>query len=68
MNLRNGFEKLTPAVDKFMSESPSVEVEAVILTAKAEDGAIDSSGKQYDYFLRFFCPWLGISEDPVTGW
>eukprot|EP00095_Tigriopus_kingsejongensis_P011803 maker-scaffold71_size417697-snap-gene-2.14 protein:Tk11803 transcript:maker-scaffold71_size417697-snap-gene-2.14-mRNA-1 annotation:"hypothetical protein LOTGIDRAFT_229292" len=36
-------------------------VEAIILTCQAP---LESG---YDFFSRFFCPWLGISEDPVTG-
>ncbi|MCL7036013.1 hypothetical protein MKW94_012928 [Papaver nudicaule] len=26
-----------------------------------------SSGSKFDFFSRFFCPKLGINEDPVTG-
>ena len=26
-----------------------------------------SDNNNYDYFLRSFCPWIGINEDPVTG-
>jgi PhzF family phenazine biosynthesis protein len=36
-----------------------VEMKGVILTAKS-DGS-------YDFVSRFFAPWLGIDEDPVTG-
>ncbi len=33
---------------------------AVIVTARSDDPA-------YDFVSRFFAPWLGINEDPVTG-
>lgn len=33
----------------------------VIVTSKAE------SDSEYDFISRFFCPGLGINEDPVTG-
>jgi PhzF family phenazine biosynthesis protein len=26
-----------------------------------------SDNRNYDFFLRSFCPWIGINEDPVTG-
>ena len=26
-----------------------------------------SDHPKYDYYLRSFCPWIGIDEDPVTG-
>jgi PhzF family phenazine biosynthesis protein len=33
---------------------------AVIVTARSDD-------PHYDFVSRFFAPWLGIDEDPVTG-
>ncbi|MDP9046762.1 MAG: PhzF family phenazine biosynthesis protein, partial [Bacteroidota bacterium] len=26
-----------------------------------------STGNDYDFYSRCFCPWIGIDEDPVTG-
>ena len=26
-----------------------------------------SDNANFDYYLRSFCPWIGIDEDPVTG-
>ena len=37
-----------------------IEVRGVIVTAK-------SGNPQYDFVSRFFAPWAGVSEDPVTG-
>ncbi len=33
----------------------------VAVTAKAD------TGSQYDFVSRYFAPWVGINEDPVTG-
>jgi len=37
-----------------------IEVRGVIVTAR-------SSSPDYDFVSRFFAPWAGINEDPVTG-
>ena len=37
-----------------------IEVRGVIVTAR-------SGSPQYDFVSRFFAPWAGINEDPVTG-
>ena len=33
----------------------------VAVTARADDGS------EYDFISRYFAPWIGINEDPVTG-
>ncbi|WP_420580869.1 PhzF family phenazine biosynthesis protein [Reichenbachiella sp.] len=38
----------------------SDEVKELVVTTKSED-------KEYDFYSRCFCPWIGINEDPVTG-
>lgn len=38
----------------------SKEIKEVVVTTKSED-------KEYDFYSRCFCPWIGINEDPVTG-
>lgn len=35
-------------------------IKEVVITSKSED-------KEYDFYSRCFCPWIGINEDPVTG-
>ncbi|MFW5927868.1 MAG: PhzF family phenazine biosynthesis protein [Thermoplasmatota archaeon] len=35
------------------------DIRGIIVTAKGEDG--------YDFVSRYFAPWVGIDEDPVTG-
>jgi PhzF family phenazine biosynthesis protein len=37
-----------------------IEVSGVIVTSRSES-------PQYDFVSRFFAPWAGINEDPVTG-
>jgi PhzF family phenazine biosynthesis protein len=37
-----------------------IEVRGVIVTSRSES-------PQYDFVSRFFAPWAGIDEDPVTG-
>jgi PhzF family phenazine biosynthesis protein len=51
-NLKPDFEKL-----KRLSLDP--EIGGIIVTARG--------GENYDFISRFFAPWVGINEDPVTG-
>ena len=37
-----------------------IEVRGVIVTSRATSGG-------YDFVSRFFAPWAGVNEDPVTG-
>lgn len=41
----------------------------VILTVKGnkDTGAVDEGGRPFDFLSRYFDPWNGIPEDPVTG-
>lgn len=60
---RQDFEELTLKTtgDDLTRIDTDDRVKAVILTVKSND---DDS---YDYYSRFFAPWFGIPEDPVTG-
>lgn len=44
-------------------------VKGVIITLKGteKNGCVDASGVVYDFVSRYFGPWYGIDEDPVTG-
>lgn len=44
-------------------------VRGVIVTLKGNEsnGCVDNSGAVYDFVSRYFAPWVGIPEDPVTG-
>lgn len=42
-------------------------IKGVIVTVKNDGSAKDSEGRTYDFMSRYFAPWVGIPEDPVTG-
>ena len=52
-----------------MSAHSSGVVRGVIVTLQGtgSNGCVDSSGRVYDFVSRYFAPWVGIPEDPVTG-
>jgi PhzF family phenazine biosynthesis protein len=50
---------LTPDYGLMESTTVGMEIESVIVTAKGSH--------PYDFISRFFSPWIGINEDPVTG-
>ena len=64
---RNKLEALQPSIDSLVKIDQSAEIEkgenvkGVILTFK------DDSDSQYNFLSRYFAPWVGIPEDPVTG-
>lgn len=60
--LRNELESLSPNFSVITLRFPGGPVRGVIVTVKNENGAND-----YDFLSRYFAPWLGIPEDPVTG-
>lgn len=49
---------IKPNYQKALESSNTLKL--VVLTSKSED-------KEYDFYSRCFCPWIGINEDPVTG-
>ena len=62
-HFRKEFESLSPQVSDLLLYG---KYRTVCITTKAFDGK-DSKGKPYDYFCRVFAPWIGITEDSVTG-
>ncbi len=50
---------LKPDFEKIKQLSLSRDIRGVIVTARG--------GAKYDFISRFFAPWVGINEDPVTG-
>lgn len=50
---------LEPDFERMKSISTKENIEGVIITSKGHP--------PYDFVSRFFAPWLGINEDPVTG-
>lgn len=51
-------EGLQPNFEKAIQSSD--EIREVVVTSR-------STNKEYDFYSRCFCPWVGINEDPVTG-
>ncbi len=52
-------KNLTPNYELMKSISTKEEIKGVIVTALGKP--------PYDFISRFFAPWIGINEDPVTG-
>ncbi|NXN13262.1 PBLD protein, partial [Indicator maculatus] len=61
---RSVLEELQVSAQHFLSAEKTGKVKGLILTLKGK-----SSGKQksYDFYSRYFAPWYGVLEDPVTG-
>lgn len=59
---QSGLELLQPATPSLPSacQPPGMDIRGVIVTVRGE-------GTEYDFFSRYFAPWNGIPEDPVTG-
>jgi len=55
-------ESLKPDVKAMDAAHTEGKLVGVILT-----GAAESNSLHHDFFSRFFGPWVGIDEDPVTG-
>jgi predicted PhzF superfamily epimerase YddE/YHI9 len=51
-------ENISPATSKLAGLETSGRVAGVILTAKSQE---------FHFISRYFAPWNGIPEDPVTG-
>jgi PhzF family phenazine biosynthesis protein len=52
-------KNLKPEFERMRSIKTADNIDGVIVTSKGH--------AQYDFISRFFAPWLGINEDPVTG-
>ena len=57
---RADLEAMKIDVDALLKINTSDQVRGVIIT-------ILGQGTQYDFISRYFAPWVGIPEDPVTG-
>lgn len=57
-------EELQVNAQHFLSAEKTGKVKGLILTLKG-----NSSGKHkgHDFYSRYFAPWYGVLEDPVTG-
>ncbi|NXA12794.1 PBLD protein, partial [Sapayoa aenigma] len=59
---RSVLEELNVSAQRFLSAEKTGKVKGLILTLKG-----NSSGKGHDFYSRYFAPWYGVLEDPVTG-
>ena len=66
---REDLENLSPDFQAMMCAHSSGVVRGVIVTLQGTEsnGCVDSCGTMYDFVSRYFAPWLGVPEDPVTG-
>ncbi|VDI68885.1 Hypothetical predicted protein [Mytilus galloprovincialis] len=62
-------ESLRPDTTAMMNAEPTGKVKGVIISLKGtiDNGCVDKAGEAYDFISRYFAPWNGIPEDPVTG-
>ena len=52
---------MQPLIDQMTSLEKDGEIKGIIVTLRAKEG------EDYDFYSRYFAPWVGIDEDPVTG-
>ena len=57
---RDQLEAMKIDKESLVKIDTSDQVRGVIIT-------INGSGTKYDFISRYFAPWVGIPEDPVTG-
>ncbi|XP_033644123.1 phenazine biosynthesis-like domain-containing protein 1 [Asterias rubens] len=66
---RDTLESLKPDCTAMMAAPNASHVRGVIVTLKGnrDNGGVGAADRQYDFISRYFSPWNGIPEDPVTG-
>nr|XP_058955769.1 phenazine biosynthesis-like domain-containing protein isoform X3 [Pocillopora verrucosa] len=66
---REDLENLSPDFQAMLSAPLTELVCGVIVTLQGTkvNGCVNGSGEVYDFVSRYFAPWVGVSEDPVTG-
>ncbi|XP_033886360.2 phenazine biosynthesis-like domain-containing protein isoform X1 [Acipenser ruthenus] len=58
---RSVLESLKPDTESLMKSDSTGKVAGLIITLKGNQNG------NYDFYCRYFSPWNGIPEDPVTG-
>ncbi len=58
---------LSPDFKALRSVKADMPFDGVIVTAKDGKGLDRESSERPDFVSRFFAPWVGVDEDPVTG-
>lgn len=61
---RSDLESLKVDPQTLLSAEKSGKVKGVIVTLK---GHTSQTATSFDFYSRYFAPWWGITEDPVTG-
>ncbi|XP_071605174.1 phenazine biosynthesis-like domain-containing protein isoform X2 [Heliangelus exortis] len=61
---RSVLEKLQVRAQDFLSAEKTGKVKGLILTLKGNSPGNHSG---HDFYSRYFAPWVGVLEDPVTG-
>eukprot|EP00058_Branchiostoma_floridae_P017446 XP_002602934.1 hypothetical protein BRAFLDRAFT_251802 [Branchiostoma floridae] len=66
---RSTLESLRPDTASMLAAHTQDIIRGVIVTVKGslENGCVDNHGEMCDFISRYFAPWNGIPEDPVTG-
>ncbi|XP_077864933.1 phenazine biosynthesis-like domain-containing protein [Saccoglossus kowalevskii] len=67
---RSDFERFLPNISAMHEcdlEGKHVHYVIAALKGCHDNDAVDDSGTSYDFVSRFFSPWNGVPEDPVTG-
>ncbi|KAG8507399.1 Phenazine biosynthesis-like domain-containing protein [Galemys pyrenaicus] len=61
---RSFLENLKVSTENLPQIENSGKVKGLILTLKGQTGG---QTKVFDFYTRYFAPWLGVAEDPVTA-
>nr|XP_056706648.1 phenazine biosynthesis-like domain-containing protein [Euleptes europaea] len=61
---RSDLEKLKVDAQELLRTEKTTQVKGLIVTLK---GKVGGKREHYDFYSRYFAPWNGVSEDPVTG-
>ncbi|XP_073251178.1 phenazine biosynthesis-like domain-containing protein [Porites lutea] len=66
---RKDLEGFCPDFQAMTSAHSAGIVRGVIVTLQGTEsnGCVDTTGAVYDFISRYFAPWRGVPEDPVTG-
>jgi PhzF family phenazine biosynthesis protein len=64
---RQHFESIQPDFKAMKDAHTDGQLVGVIITTQVIGQEHDGRSELYDFYSRFFGPWAGIEEDPVTG-
>ncbi|XP_050982226.1 phenazine biosynthesis-like domain-containing protein isoform X2 [Labeo rohita] len=60
---RSQLVSLKPEAETLLSNETTGKINSLIITLKGAE----STQSGYDFYSRVFAPWVGVTEDPVTG-